>query len=94
MAKTRHIHKRMNQRGIKQKLIDLTLKFGKEAKCRGARKYFLTRKNARHTLGLLDELRGSILEAIDKGGLVLVTSEGGVEITTYSLSSYQRKRRK
>ena len=94
MSKTRHIHKRMSQRGIKQQLIELTLKFGKEAKCKGARKYFLTRKNAQQTLGCLDELRRSVLEALDKGGLVLVTSEGGVEITTYPLSSYRRKGRK
>ena len=94
MAKTRHIHKRMSQRSIKQQLINLTLNFGRAIPCKGARKYYLTRKNAQQTLGCLDELRRAVLEAIDKGGLVLVTSEGGTEITTYRLNSYRRKGRK
>ena len=94
MAKTRHIHKRMNQRGIQQKLIDLTLHFGKLDPGKGAKKYVLTRKNLQQILGCLDETRKSLLEGMDKGGVVLVTSEGGIEITTYRLDSYRRPRRK
>lgn len=94
MSKTRHIHKRMNQRGIKQQLINLTLNFGRAVPCKGGIKYFLTRKNAQQSLGCLDNLRPVFLEAIDKGGLVLVTSEGGVEITTYPLNSYRPQGRK
>ena len=94
MSKTRHIHKRMSQRGIKQQLINMTLNFGRAVQCKGVRKYYLTRKNAQQTLGCLDELRRSVLEAIDKGGLVLVTNEGGTEITTYRLNSYRPQGRK
>ena len=94
MSNTRHFQKRRSERGISLQLINMTLNFGKETKCKGARKYYLTRKNAEQTLGCLDKLRQSFLKAIDKGGLVLVTSEGGVKVTTYRLNSYRPQGRK
>lgn len=94
MAKTRHIHTRMNQRGIDQQLVTLARDFGKTIQSNGAEKHLLTRKGVDATLKRLDRLRGSLLKARDKGGVVLVDGRDGVEITTYRLNSYRRSGRK
>ena len=90
MAKTRHIQTRMNQRGIDQQLVALARDFGKTVERDGAQRHMLTRKGVDATLKRLDRLRGSLLKARDKGGVVLVDGHDGVEITAYRLNSYRR----
>ncbi|WP_049756845.1 hypothetical protein [Marinobacter nauticus] len=53
MAKTRHIHKRMSQRGINSRLVDLVAQFGMDH----GDKCILTRKNAEALIGAVDALR-------------------------------------
>lgn len=91
MAKTRHIQRRMNQRGIDQQLVTVARDFGKTVQSNGAMKHLLTRKGVDATIRRLDRLRGSLLKARDKGGVVLVDGQDGVEITAYRLNSYRRQ---
>ena len=94
MAKTRHIHKRMRQRGIEQKLIEVTTMFGKALPCKDGKKIYLNRQGAQNAIRCIDQLRKSLTAAESKGGLVLVAAPNGVEITTYRLNSYRRNGRK
>ena len=64
--------------------------FGKTVERNGAQRHMLTRKGVDATLKRLDRLRGSLLRARDKGGVVLVDGHDGIEITTYRLNSYRR----
>lgn len=90
MSKTRHIQTRMNQRGIDQQLVALARDYGKTIQAKGAEKHILSRKGLDATLRRLDRLRGKLVKARDKGGVVLVEGDDGVEITTYRLNSYRR----
>ena len=94
MARTRHIQKRMNQRGIDQQLIDIATRFGRAVPCRDGKKILLNRKGAQKVVCSIDQFRKTLTAAIDKGGLVLVAAPNGLEITTYRLNSYQRRGRK
>ena len=94
MSKTRHIQKRMNQRGIEQQLIDVATKFGKAVPCRDGKKIYLNCKGAQNAIQAIDRIRKSLTAAIDKGGVVLVAAPNGLEITTYCLNSYRRRGRK
>ncbi len=94
MSKTRHIQKRMSQRGIEQQLIDVATRFGRAVPCRDGKKIYLNRKGAQHAISAMDRIRKSLTAAIDKGGIVLVAAPNGLEITTYRLNSYQRRGRK
>ncbi|WP_157035521.1 hypothetical protein [Marinobacter psychrophilus] len=87
MAKTRHIHKRMSQRGIKSRLVDLVSQFGVDHDD----KVILTRKNVEALLGAVEGLKRQLLEVHSKGGLAVV-EQGDYQITTYSLNSYSRKK--
>lgn len=87
MAKTRHIHKRMSQRGIKSRLVDLVSQFGMNQDD----KVILSRKNTEALLRALDGLRSQLLEVHAKGGMAVV-EQGGNQITTYLLDSYSRKK--
>ncbi|MHC4705517.1 MAG: hypothetical protein ACYS8I_00320 [Planctomycetota bacterium] len=93
MAKTRHIQTRMNQRGIDNKLLELASEFGTLQERGDVEKYVLSRKSIDATLRILDKIRGKLVKARDKGGIVLVTSDDGTDITTYRLDSYRRSRR-
>lgn len=93
MAKTRHIQTRMNQRGIDNKLLELATEFGTVQERGDVEKVVLSRKSIDATLRSLDKIRGKLVKARDKGGIVLVTSDDGTEITTYRLDSYNRSGR-
>lgn len=85
MARTRHIHKRMSQRGISGRLIDLVSQYGVD----DGDKVILDRKNAEALLDAIDEMRRDILELHAKGGVVVVEQNGAL-ITTYAVNSYSR----
>jgi hypothetical protein len=83
----------MNQRGIDNKLLELASEFGTLQERGDVEKYVLSRKSIDATLRILDKIRGKLVKARDKGGIVLVTSDDGTDITTYRLDSYRRSRR-
>jgi len=85
MAKTRHIGKRMGQRGIKSQMLDIVQTFGvwQGDKC------ILNKKSCDDAIEQLDKLRRDFITIRGKGGVVLV-HDNGVDITTYSLNSYKR----
>lgn len=87
MAKTRHIGKRMSQRGIRQTLVNLTLQFGEglDDRC------VLNRRGLEDLLQELRELERTTKRALDKGGVVVVQADGAL-ITTYDLDSFDRGR--
>lgn len=85
MGKTRHIQARMTQRGIRQELLDIALQYGDPVQD----KVVLGKKALQVLLDELQGLERSVLKAMDKGGIVIVT-EGGQLITTYNLNSYSR----
>ena len=79
MAKTRHFQARMSQRGIRQDLVDLTLRFGEDDQDRRV-------LGAKALQQMLDELRSlerQVLRALGKGGIVVVEADGML-ITTYT----------
>jgi hypothetical protein len=87
MAKTRHIGKRMSQRGIRQTLVDLALQFGEGADDR----CILNRRGLEEMLRGVREIERTVMRALDKGGVVVVQADGAL-ITTYNLDSYDRRR--
>jgi len=87
MTITRHAHKRMGQRGITLRLINVVREYGVQ---RGD-KSMLGRQNVDDLLQDLDKLRKDLLKIRDKGGIVVVESNEAV-ITTYRLDSYDRQR--
>lgn len=89
MARTRHIQKRMSQRGINSRLIDLVSQFGIDH----GDKVILSRKNAEALIGAVNNLKSQLLEIQSKGGLVVV-EQGDYQITVYPLDSYSRKKSK
>ena len=89
MAKTKHIHKRMSQRGINARLVDLVSQFGMDH----GDKVILTRKNAEALLGAVEGLKSQLLDIHSKGGPVVV-EQGEYQITVYPLDSYSRKKKK
>lgn len=87
MSKTRHIHKRMSQRAVTEQMLDLVKQYGEIE----GDKTVLCRKNIDMLLKEVQRLGKQLQKVRGKGGLVLVES-GGVEITTYALDSYDRKK--
>lgn len=75
MQKTKHIEKRMSQRGISSAMIDLALKYGEES----GDKVILGRRSARR---LLEDLR-TLMKIIDKGGVAMV-AQGDSLVTAYN----------
>jgi len=88
MSRTRHIHRRMGQRGITSSLVDLTSRYGID---QGDR-IVLDRKNIAALLDGLDIFRKKLLEIHKKGGLVVVES-GDTQITTYRADSYEQRKK-
>ena len=85
MAKTRHIQKRMNQRGIQSHFLDLVKTFG----IKTGDKCTLNKKACKDVLAQLDAMRQDIIKMYEQGGLVLVEQDD-VEITCYRLNSYKK----
>lgn len=85
MAHTRHIHKRMSQRGITASLVDLVSQFGMP----DGDKVILSKKNTEALLKELDAMKRDLLSIHKKGGVVVV-EQGESQITTYALDSYTR----
>ncbi len=86
VSKTRHIQKRMSQRGISQELLEIALQFGEPVndKC------VLNYKSARQVIFELERLKRGLQKVLDKGGLVVVTADESL-VTTYDLDSYRRR---
>ena len=82
MAKTRHIQKRMSQRGIKQAMIDMVLNFGVPQ----GDKIILNRKGLDGVLRELETLKQSAMKMRERGGVVVVAN-GDTLLTTYGLDS-------
>ena len=83
MCKTSHIQKRMSQRGIRQKIIDMVISFG-ETK---GDKRILNKNGCRAVMAELDAVRQTVMQAMERGGYVVVDVEGKL-LTTYALDSY------
>lgn len=87
MAKTRHIHQRMNQRGIKQQMLEIVKMFGID----DGDKTILNKKGIDAALCEINKLSKDMQKMKTKGGVVLVEANGA-EITAYSLDSYSRNK--
>lgn len=87
MARTRHLHQRMGQRGVTSRLVDLTSQYGTDTGDR----VVLDRKNVEELLAGLEAFRKDLLKIHEKGGLVVIES-GEAQITAYRLDSYNRKK--
>ncbi len=85
MAKTRHIHQRINQRGIQQGMLDLVKQFGVE----NGDKTILNQKALKVAIAECKKIEKLMQKMESRGGLVLVEVDG-VELTTYPLNSYKR----
>jgi len=79
MYETFHINKRLRQRGITNRMIELTLEFGEVQ----ADKIRLGTRRIKKLLRTHKELKKDLLKILDKGGLVVVSS-GATLITAYN----------
>ena len=79
MYETFHINKRLRQRGITNRMIELTLEFGEVQ----ADKIRLGSRRIKELLRTHKELKKDLLKILDKGGLVVVAS-GASLITAYN----------
>lgn len=77
MTKTKHIEKRMGQRGISGDMLDLVLNYGEET----GDKVVLSRRGAAK---LLRDFR-TLMKIVDKGGVAVVV-QGDALVTTYNYS--------
>jgi hypothetical protein len=77
---THHAQQRMNQRGIKSSMIDLTLEHGEFDE---RNRCVLTKQNAIELMSEFKDVLKTLMKVIDKGGLVVVEDAGKV-ITTYN----------
>ena len=86
--KTQHLQTRMNQRGINSEMIELAIQFG----VMEGDKMILDEKQLKSLISKLDQVRTRAIRALDKGGIVVVSSpEDGSLITTYTVNSYRGK---
>lgn len=85
MSRTRHLHQRMGQRGVTERMLQVVLGFGV---CHGD-KLTLDRGNIDQLMCAMDKLKKDLLKVRDKGGLVVVEA-GGSAITTYRANSFKR----
>ena len=83
MAKTRHIHKRMSQRGVTDRMLKVVSDYGTQQ----GDKRILDKKNIDMLLKNMDSIRKDLLRLRDKGGLVVIEANENL-ITTYNLNSY------
>ena len=89
MSRTRHIGKRMNQRGIRAAMLDVVERFG----IWDGDRLVLNRQACSSAVRELDQLRKSLLDVEASDGLVLV-QEKGMDITAFRLDSYRRAQRR
>ena len=80
MKYTHHARVRMSQRGIPDRLIAITQKYGR---MEGDRRV-LDRQTIREILAYLAEERALLMKVMDKGGLALATADETV-ITAFNL---------
>ncbi|HSV98122.1 MAG TPA: hypothetical protein VLM75_14465 [Spirochaetota bacterium] len=78
MNKTRHASKRVRQRGISERMIDLAFICGRDERDR----VILDRRGLHRLIGEVDDLRRLLLRTLDKGGIVVVERDG-VLITAF-----------
>lgn len=88
MARTRHMHQRMGQRGVTSRLVDLTSQYGTD----NGDRIVLDCKNVKELLAGMDALRKDLLKIDKKGGLVVIESDEA-QITVYRLDSYNQKKK-
>ena len=89
MARTRHLHKRMSQRGINALLVDLVCEYGLE----DGDKLVLDRKNTTRILEEIARVSKRLERIRSKGGIVVVEANDA-QITTYALDSYSAAKKK
>lgn len=82
MKKTKHIDKRMNQRGITQDMIDFTLNFGEITND----KWFTNKKILQESIRQLEQQIKTAKRLLDKGGIVVVSEDESL-ITAYHFDS-------
>lgn len=87
MAKTRHIQKRMAQRGIKDDMLNLATRYG----VKQGDRCILNRKACDALLAEINQIRKSVIKARERGGYVVVEVQDSL-ITTYALDSYSRRK--
>lgn len=81
MLETKHILKRMSQRGIKKEMLNLALFFGEFKN----NKIILDKKNINSLIKNLNNIKQDLMKLNDKGGLVLVLDLNKENmITTYN----------
>jgi hypothetical protein len=80
---TRHMQARMSQRGIPGELVRLVRQYGRYEQDR----LVLNRNDLRGLLGEARDFQRLLLKALDKGGVVVVESDG-VLVTTYNADSF------
>lgn len=85
MSKTRHIQKRLSQRGIREELVSIAMDFGIQK----GDKVVLNKKAAEAVIVELDLYRKKLKRLADKKGLVVVEADGSL-VTAYDLDSYRR----
>ncbi len=81
MYETLHINQRIRQRGITNRMIELTLEYGIVQ----ADKIKLGTKRIKKLLRTHKHLKADLLKIMDKGGLIVVIS-GAAMITAYNWS--------
>jgi hypothetical protein len=79
--KTRHFKERMSQRGIRKRVVELVLEYGRVLH---KNKRQLDCKAIDSLISELDNTKSTLLDARKKGGVVVVL-EGECLITTYGL---------
>ena len=82
MKKTKHIDKRMNQRGITQDMIDFTLNFGEVTND----KWFTNKKILQDSIRQFEQQIKTAKRLLDKGGIVVVSEDESL-ITAYHFDS-------
>jgi hypothetical protein len=81
MYETLHINQRVRQRGITNRMIELTLEYGIVQ----ADKIKLGTRRIKKLLRTHKHMKADLLKIMDKGGLVVVVS-GAAMITAYNWS--------
>ncbi len=81
MYETLHINQRARQRGITNRMIELTLEYGIVQ----ADKIKLGTRRIKKLLRTHKNLKSDLLKILDKGGLIVVVS-GAAMITAYNWS--------
>ena len=84
MAKTHHYGSHISQRGIRETTVDLALRHG----IQHGEKFVLGKKQIKNLMRDFDQIRTNLCKALDKGGVVVVASDG-VLITAYDFESRQ-----